>query len=44
MAKENTVNPNIMIFCWFGCHIKGDRRFYFLKENNPKIYEHLEPV
>jgi 3'-phosphoadenosine 5'-phosphosulfate sulfotransferase (PAPS reductase)/FAD synthetase len=27
--------------CGFGCHIKGDRRFYFLKENNPKIYEHF---
>jgi 3'-phosphoadenosine 5'-phosphosulfate sulfotransferase (PAPS reductase)/FAD synthetase len=29
------------LFCGFGCHIKGDRRFYFLKENNPKIYEHF---
>ncbi|MDR0874154.1 MAG: phosphoadenosine phosphosulfate reductase family protein [Prevotellaceae bacterium] len=27
--------------CGFGCHIKGDRRFYFLKENNLKIYEHF---
>ena len=27
--------------CGFGCHIKGDRRFYFLKENKPKIYEHF---
>jgi len=29
------------LFCGFGCHIKGDRRFYFLKENKPKIYEHF---
>ncbi|KAA6331816.1 Thioredoxin-dependent 5'-adenylylsulfate reductase [termite gut metagenome] len=29
------------MFCSFGCHIKGDRRFYFLKENKPKIYEHF---
>jgi 3'-phosphoadenosine 5'-phosphosulfate sulfotransferase (PAPS reductase)/FAD synthetase len=29
------------LFCGFGCHIKGDRRFYFLKEHNPKIYEHF---
>jgi 3'-phosphoadenosine 5'-phosphosulfate sulfotransferase (PAPS reductase)/FAD synthetase len=29
------------LFCSFGCHIKGDRRFYFLKENKPKIYEHF---
>jgi 3'-phosphoadenosine 5'-phosphosulfate sulfotransferase (PAPS reductase)/FAD synthetase len=29
------------MFCGFGCHIKGDRRFYFLKENKPKIYEHF---
>jgi 3'-phosphoadenosine 5'-phosphosulfate sulfotransferase (PAPS reductase)/FAD synthetase len=27
--------------CGFGCHSKGDRRFYFLKEHNPKIYEHF---
>jgi 3'-phosphoadenosine 5'-phosphosulfate sulfotransferase (PAPS reductase)/FAD synthetase len=27
--------------CSFGCHIKGDRRFYFLKENRPKIYEYF---
>jgi hypothetical protein len=25
----------------FGCHVKGDRRFYFLKENKPKIYAHF---
>jgi len=29
------------LFCGFGCHIKGDRRFYFLKENKLKIYEHF---
>ncbi|MDR3093280.1 MAG: phosphoadenosine phosphosulfate reductase family protein [Bacteroidales bacterium] len=29
------------VVCGFGCHIKGDRRFYFLKENKPKIYEHF---
>jgi 3'-phosphoadenosine 5'-phosphosulfate sulfotransferase (PAPS reductase)/FAD synthetase len=28
-------------FCGFGCHIKNDRRFYFLKENKPKIYEYF---
>jgi 3'-phosphoadenosine 5'-phosphosulfate sulfotransferase (PAPS reductase)/FAD synthetase len=27
--------------CAFSCHIKGDRRFYFLKENKPKIYEYF---
>jgi 3'-phosphoadenosine 5'-phosphosulfate sulfotransferase (PAPS reductase)/FAD synthetase len=27
--------------CGFGCHIKGDRRFYFLKEYKPKIYEYF---
>jgi 3'-phosphoadenosine 5'-phosphosulfate sulfotransferase (PAPS reductase)/FAD synthetase len=29
------------IVCGFGCHIKGDRRFYFLKEHKPKIYEYF---
>jgi 3'-phosphoadenosine 5'-phosphosulfate sulfotransferase (PAPS reductase)/FAD synthetase len=29
------------MFCGFGCHIKGDRRFYVLKENKPEIYEHF---
>ena len=29
------------MFCGFGCHQKGDRRFYFLKEYKPKIYEHF---
>jgi hypothetical protein len=29
------------VVCGFGCHIKGDRRFYFLKENNPKLYKHF---
>ena len=29
------------MFCGFGCHMDGDRRFYFLKENQPKIYEHF---
>jgi len=27
--------------CGFGCHNKGDRRFYFLKQYYPKIYEHF---
>jgi 3'-phosphoadenosine 5'-phosphosulfate sulfotransferase (PAPS reductase)/FAD synthetase len=27
--------------CGFGCHLKDDRRFYFLKEHSPKIYEHF---
>jgi 3'-phosphoadenosine 5'-phosphosulfate sulfotransferase (PAPS reductase)/FAD synthetase len=27
--------------CGFGCQFKDDRRFYFLKENKPKIYEHF---
>ncbi|OAV75853.1 hypothetical protein Barb7_00485 [Bacteroidales bacterium Barb7] len=29
------------MFCGFGCHLKNDNRFYFLKENKPKIYEHF---
>lgn len=29
------------VVCGFGAHVKGDRRFYFLKENKPKIYEHF---
>ena len=29
------------VVCGFGCHIKGDRRFYFLKEHKPKIYEYF---
>ncbi|GHT06370.1 hypothetical protein AGMMS49525_14570 [Bacteroidia bacterium] len=29
------------VVCGFGCHIKGDRRFFFLKETKPKIYEHF---
>jgi 3'-phosphoadenosine 5'-phosphosulfate sulfotransferase (PAPS reductase)/FAD synthetase len=29
------------LFCGFGCHVKGDCRFYFLKENKPRIYEHF---
>jgi hypothetical protein len=29
------------LVCGFGCHIKGDRRFYFLKENKTKIYEYF---
>ena len=28
-------------FCGFGAHFKDDRRFYFLKENKPKIYEYF---
>lgn len=27
------------MFCGFGCHMKGDRRFYMLKEHKPKIYD-----
>jgi 3'-phosphoadenosine 5'-phosphosulfate sulfotransferase (PAPS reductase)/FAD synthetase len=27
--------------CGFGCHVKGDRRFHFLKEHTPKIYNHF---
>jgi 3'-phosphoadenosine 5'-phosphosulfate sulfotransferase (PAPS reductase)/FAD synthetase len=27
--------------CAFGCHLKNDRRFYFLKEHQPKIYGHF---
>jgi 3'-phosphoadenosine 5'-phosphosulfate sulfotransferase (PAPS reductase)/FAD synthetase len=27
--------------CGFGAQFKGDRRFYFLKEHKPKIYEHF---
>lgn len=27
------------MFCGFGCHMKGDRRFYVLKDQKPKIYE-----
>jgi 3'-phosphoadenosine 5'-phosphosulfate sulfotransferase (PAPS reductase)/FAD synthetase len=29
------------LVCGFGAHVKGDRRFYFLKENEPKIYAHF---
>jgi 3'-phosphoadenosine 5'-phosphosulfate sulfotransferase (PAPS reductase)/FAD synthetase len=29
------------MFCGFGCYIKNDRRFYFLKENKPKIYDYF---
>jgi 3'-phosphoadenosine 5'-phosphosulfate sulfotransferase (PAPS reductase)/FAD synthetase len=29
------------MFCGFGCSLKNDRRFYFLKEHKPKIYEHF---
>jgi 3'-phosphoadenosine 5'-phosphosulfate sulfotransferase (PAPS reductase)/FAD synthetase len=29
------------MMCGFGCHVKGDRRFYFLKEYKPKIYNHF---
>jgi 3'-phosphoadenosine 5'-phosphosulfate sulfotransferase (PAPS reductase)/FAD synthetase len=28
-------------FCGFGAHFKDDRRFYFLKEYKPKIYEYF---
>ncbi len=28
------------IFCAFGCHIKGDRRFQLLKETHPRQYEY----
>jgi 3'-phosphoadenosine 5'-phosphosulfate sulfotransferase (PAPS reductase)/FAD synthetase len=27
--------------CGFGCHNKGDRRFHFLKEQRPKIYDYF---
>ena len=29
------------VVCGFGCHLKNDRRFYFLKENYPKFYGHF---
>jgi 3'-phosphoadenosine 5'-phosphosulfate sulfotransferase (PAPS reductase)/FAD synthetase len=29
------------MLCGFGCHSKGDRRFYFLKYYKPKIYNHF---
>jgi hypothetical protein len=29
------------IACGFDCHLKNDRRFYFLKETKPKIYEYF---
>jgi len=29
------------MFCGFGCHLNNDSRFHFLKEYNPKIYEHF---
>ncbi|GHV53149.1 hypothetical protein FACS1894181_16810 [Bacteroidia bacterium] len=29
------------LFCAFGCHVKGDRHFYFLKGHKPKIYDHF---
>jgi 3'-phosphoadenosine 5'-phosphosulfate sulfotransferase (PAPS reductase)/FAD synthetase len=29
------------LFCGFGCHIGGDRRFYLLKKHKPKIYDHF---
>jgi len=29
------------MFCGFGCHQKGDRRFYLLKEYKPKIYDYF---
>jgi 3'-phosphoadenosine 5'-phosphosulfate sulfotransferase (PAPS reductase)/FAD synthetase len=29
------------VVCGFGCHLKNDRRFYFLKENHPKFYGHF---
>jgi 3'-phosphoadenosine 5'-phosphosulfate sulfotransferase (PAPS reductase)/FAD synthetase len=29
------------VFCGFGCYLKNDRRFYFLKETKPKIYEYF---
>jgi 3'-phosphoadenosine 5'-phosphosulfate sulfotransferase (PAPS reductase)/FAD synthetase len=27
--------------CGFGCYLKNDRRFYFLKETKPKIYDYF---
>ena len=32
------------MFCGFGCHVKNDRRFYFLKEYRPKVYEHFMKI
>ena len=29
------------MFCGFGCHVKNDSRFYFLKKHKPKVYEHF---
>ena len=29
------------LVCGFGAHVKGDRRFYFLKKYKPEIYEHF---
>jgi 3'-phosphoadenosine 5'-phosphosulfate sulfotransferase (PAPS reductase)/FAD synthetase len=29
------------MICGFGCFAKNDNRFYFLKENRPKLYEHF---
>jgi len=29
------------MFCGFGCHENNDRRFYFLKDYKPKVYEHF---
>jgi 3'-phosphoadenosine 5'-phosphosulfate sulfotransferase (PAPS reductase)/FAD synthetase len=29
------------MFCGFGCHIKNDNRFHFLKKHKPKVYEHF---
>ena len=33
------VNRTGCMFCGFGCHMKGDRRFYVLREQRPKIYD-----
>jgi len=38
---DNGVHRTGCMFCGFGCHLKNDRRFYFLKEYNPKIYNHF---
>ena len=29
------------MFCGFGCHFKDDKRFYYLKETKPKIYDYF---
>lgn len=28
------------MFCMYGCHNKGDKRFELMKQNYPKIYDY----